>query len=48
MGFRQLSLLNLTNEVFGFSLGSERYRFQREHYSRTVSVGLRWTYSNEK
>ena len=38
-----VSLLNLNNEVFGFYLGSERYPIQREYYSRTVSVGLRWT-----
>jgi TonB-dependent receptor len=38
-----VSMLNLNNEVFGFYLGSERYPIQREYYSRTVSVGLRWT-----
>jgi hypothetical protein len=36
-------MLNLNNEVFGFYLGNERYPIQREYYSRTVSVGLRWT-----
>lgn len=38
-----VSMLNLNNEVFGFYLGSEHYPIQREYYSRTVSVGLRWT-----
>ena len=38
-----ISMLNLNNEVFGFYLGSERYPIQREYYSRTISVGLRWT-----
>ncbi len=38
-----VSMLNLNNEVFGFYLGSERYPIQREYYSRTISVGLRWT-----
>jgi hypothetical protein len=43
-----VSLLNLTNEVFGFYFGSEQYPTQREYYSRTVSIGLRWTSANEK
>jgi TonB-dependent receptor len=38
-----VSMLNLTNEVFGFYQGSERYPIQREYYSRTISVGFRWT-----
>jgi TonB-dependent receptor len=38
-----VSLLNLNNEMFGFYNGAERYPIQREYYSRTVSVGLRWT-----
>jgi len=38
-----VSLLNLNNEVFGFYFGSEKYPIQREYYSRTVSLGLRWT-----
>ena len=38
-----VSMLNLNNEVFGFYLGAEKYPIQREYYSRTVSVGLRWT-----
>jgi TonB-dependent receptor len=37
------SFLNLTNEVFGFYQGNEIYPIQREYYSRTYSVGLRWT-----
>jgi len=43
-----VSLLNLTNETFGFYFGSEQYPIQREYYSRTISVGLRWTNSNTK
>ena len=43
-----VSLLNLTNETFGFYFGSEQYPIQREYYSRTISVGLRWTNSNAK
>jgi TonB-dependent receptor len=38
-----VSILNLNDEVFGFYNGSEQYPIQREYYSRTVSVGLRWT-----
>jgi hypothetical protein len=38
-----LSMLNLNNEVFGFYQGSEQFTTQREYYSRTISVGLRWT-----
>jgi TonB-dependent receptor len=38
-----VSMLNLNNEVFGFYTGSERFPIQREYYSRTISVGLRWT-----
>ena len=37
------SFLNLTNEVFGFYFGSEKYPIQREYYNRTYSFGLRWT-----
>ena len=43
-----VSLLNLTNEVFGFYFGSEQYPIQREYYNRTISLGLRWTSSNSK
>jgi TonB-dependent receptor len=43
-----VSLLNLTNEVFGFYFGSEQFPIQREYYGRTVSIGLRWTNSNAK
>ena len=42
-----VSALNLTNEVFGFYQGSERYPIQREFYDRTVSFGLRWTLTRE-
>src|SRR5579883_495730 len=40
-----VSMLNLTNEVFGFYNGSERYPIQREYYNRTFSFGLQWTYT---
>ncbi len=43
-----VSLLNLTNETFGFYFGSEQFPIQREYYSRTISAGLRWTNSNAK
>jgi TonB-dependent receptor len=42
-----VSLLNLTNEVFGFYQGSERFPIQREFYDRTVMVGMRWTLQRE-
>jgi len=42
-----VSLLNMTNEVFGFYQGSGRYPIQREFYDRTVSFGLRWTLTRE-
>ena len=42
-----VSMLNLNNEVFGFYNGSEQFPIQREYYSRTVSLGLRWTLSQE-
>lgn len=42
-----VSLLNLNNEVFGFYNGSERFPVQREYYSRTISMGLRWTAGRE-
>jgi TonB-dependent receptor len=42
------SFLNLTNEVFGFYFGSEKYPIQREYYNRTYSFGLRWTPSFAK
>jgi TonB-dependent receptor len=41
------SVLNLTNEVFGFYYGSPQYPNQREFYSRTFSFGLRWSNSKE-
>jgi TonB-dependent receptor len=40
--------LNLTNETFGFYQGSEVFPIQREYYSRTLAVGLRWTNVREK
>jgi TonB-dependent receptor len=41
------SILNLNNEVFGFYQGSPQYPTQREFYSRTFALGLRWSNSNE-
>jgi TonB-dependent receptor len=41
------SVLNLTNEVFGFYQGSPIYPNQREFYSRTYTFGLRWSNSKE-
>jgi TonB-dependent receptor len=41
------SVLNLTNEVFGFYQGSPQYPSQREFYSRTYSFGLRWSNTKE-
>jgi len=38
-----VSMLNLTNEVFGFYQGSEQFPIQREYYSRTISAGFVWT-----
>ena len=37
------SFLNMTNEVFGFYLGSPKYPNQREFYGPTYSFGLRWS-----
>lgn len=42
-----VSILNLNDEVFGFYNGSEPHPIQREYYSRTVFVGLRWTLPTE-
>jgi TonB-dependent receptor len=39
--------LNLTNEVFGFYQGSQRYPIQREYYHPTASFELRWTSAPE-
>jgi TonB-dependent receptor len=41
------SILNLNNEVFGFYQGSPIYPNQREYYSRTFTLGLRWSNSKE-
>jgi hypothetical protein len=38
-----VSMLNLTNEVFGFYQGSGQFPIQREYYSRTISAGFVWT-----
>jgi TonB-dependent receptor len=40
-------VLNLTNEVFGFYQGSEKFSIQREYYNRTFASGLRWTLGRE-
>jgi len=42
-----VSMLNLNNEMFGFYNGSEQFPIQREYYSSTISVGLRWTSGRE-
>jgi outer membrane receptor protein involved in Fe transport len=44
----QLAGLNLTNEVFGFYMGSPQYVLQREYYGPTIQVGLRWSPPREK
>lgn len=36
------SVLNMSNEVFGFYNGSKIYPVQREYYRPTYSFGLRW------
>lgn len=41
------SLLNMSNEVFGFYNGSKIYPVQREYYRPTYSFGLRWTIGPE-
>ena len=43
-----VSGLNLSNEVFGFYNGSERYPVQREYYRPTVSFGIRWVKGQEQ
>jgi TonB-dependent receptor len=43
-----VSGLNLSNEVFGFYNGSERYPVQREYYRPTLSFGLRWVQGQEQ
>jgi TonB-dependent receptor len=43
-----VSGLNLSNEVFGFFNGSERWPIQREYYKPTVSFGLRWVGGQEQ
>ncbi|HMI51079.1 MAG TPA: TonB-dependent receptor [Candidatus Saccharimonadales bacterium] len=40
--------LNLNNEVFGFYNGSPQYLIQREYYTPTVGIGLRWSPVHEK
>ena len=43
-----VSGLNLSNEVFGFYNGSERYPLQREYYRPTLSFGVRWVSGQEQ
>jgi TonB-dependent receptor len=43
-----VSGLNLSNEVFGFYNGSERYPVQREYYRPTLSFGVRWVQGQEQ
>jgi TonB-dependent receptor len=40
--------LNLSNAVFGFYNGSERYPVQREYYRPTFSFGVRWVQGQEQ
>ncbi len=35
--------LNLNNEVFGFYNGSPQYVVQREYYTPTLGIGMRWS-----
>jgi TonB-dependent receptor len=42
------SILNMSNEVFGFYNGSGIYPVQREYYRPTYSFGLRWTLASEQ
>jgi hypothetical protein len=39
--------LNLTNEVFGFYVGSPTYPIQREYYKPSYEFGLRYSFSGE-
>lgn len=40
--------LNLNNEVFGFYNGSSQYLIQREYYTPTLGIGMRWSPRHEK
>jgi TonB-dependent receptor len=42
------SILNMSNEVFGFYNGSGIYPVQREYYRPTYSFGLHWTLVGEQ
>jgi TonB dependent receptor len=42
------SILNMTNQVFGFYNGSGIYPVQREYYRPTYSFGLRWGVNGEQ
>ena len=44
----QVGALNITNEVFGFYMGSPQYVLQREYYGPTIQTGLRWSPRREK
>ena len=41
-------ILNVNNEVFGFYNGSSKYMIQREYYTPTYALGLRWNPTFEK
>jgi TonB-dependent receptor len=41
-------ILNVNNEVFGFYNGSSQYLIQREYYTPTYALGLRWSPTHEK
>ena len=41
-------ILNTNNQVFGFYNGSSQYLIQREYYTPTYALGLRWSPTHEK
>jgi len=41
-------ILNVNNEVFGFYNGSSQYLIQREYYTPTYALGMRWSPTHEK
>ncbi len=41
-------ILNANNEVFGFYNGSSQYLIQREYYTPTYGLGMRWSPTHEK
>ena len=42
------SILNMSNQVFGFYNGTGIYPVQREYYRPTYSFGFRWTLAGEQ